>query len=154
MTGGAGSRWLVNLYLLLAGLATCFSGFLVQAHYHMGRATSDVWRVGHATWGMIHQLVSFAFLAGIAWHLSLHWRPLLAYCTRQRCWRRLGFSVTAVFLLSTATALAAFIAFMAFGHRTVEKVLVEIHDKVAIPLVVLLVLHTWQRRSRLFRHRH
>jgi hypothetical protein len=153
MTAHPGSRRLVNWYLLLAGVACVFSGFLVQVHYHMAAATSAVWGHGYAAWGMIHQLASLAFLTGVAWHLSLNWRPLLACFARGRAWRKLGFFVVAIFLPATATALAAFVAFMVFGHRAVEKALVEIHDKLALPLFVLLVLHAWQRRSRLFRQR-
>jgi hypothetical protein len=148
---GSHRRWLVNSALLLTGIASMFTGFLIQTHYHMGRSTGAVWGCGHAAWAIVHQLASFAFLAAVAWHLSLNWKPLISLCTRRGAWRSLGFFVTMFFLLAAVTALAAWVAFMFLGQRSVEKVLVEIHDKVTIPLSVLLLLHVVKRRARLFR---
>jgi hypothetical protein len=145
-------RRLVTSALLASGIASTLSGFLIQVHYHMHRATAAVWGYGYATWALVHQLSSVAFLVVVLSHLSLNWKPLLSLVRRRTARRSLGLSVTVLFLLAVVSALAAWGAFLLVGQGTVEKALVEMHDKVTIPFSGLLLLHVWRRRSRLFPH--
>jgi hypothetical protein len=151
MTTTRKGRWKVNAVMVAAGAATVFSGFLVQVHFHMHRTGGTVWGLDHADWNQVHQLVSFTFLASVVWHLSKNGKAFWATCSPRRSWRRMGFYLAATFGLALVTALLAWGAFLLVGHGGAEHTLVEIHDKVAIPLSVLLLVHGWQRRGRLFR---
>ncbi len=147
-------RSLLNVGQLVAGVASAVSGFLIQFCYHMGHGASGgvtriVWGWGYATWALFHQLASAAMLAIAVWHLYLNRKPLLALLKRAGAWRRQGPIFFATFAFAALTALAAWTVAGASGNRLAEHGLVEIHDKVVIPMSVLLALHIWQRRSRL-----
>lgn len=145
-------RRTINVSLLVAGLASVVSGFLIQATYHMGHGTwagRPVWGWAYPTWALFHQISSAALLTFAAWHLYLNRRPLLAILKRNDAWRRKDPILFATFTIAVATALSAWAAAVVFDHHLAERALVEIHDKIVIPMSVLLVLHVWQRRSRL-----
>jgi hypothetical protein len=81
--------------------------------------------------------------------LYLNRKPLLAILKRNGAWRRQGSILFVTFAAAVTTALSAWAAAVGFDHRLAERALVEVHDKVVIPMSVLFVLHVWQRRSRL-----
>lgn len=148
-------RWL-NLGLLATGLATAVSGFLIQRTYHMhqggaARATKMVWGLDYPAWALVHQICSALMLAIAAWHWWLNRKPLLTWLTRAGSWRRQAPIFFTLFALAVVTALTAWIAGKLFGQSSAEHALVEIHDKLVIPMSVLMVAHTWQRRARLLR---
>jgi len=148
----ASLRGLLNVGLLVAGTASLPSGFLIQLTYHMGHgvwAGRSVWGWDYPTWALVHQLSSAALLAFAAWHLYLNRKPLLAILKRNGAWRRQGPILFATFAAAVATALLAWAVGHGFNHHFAERALVEIHDKVVLPMSVLLALHVWQRRSRL-----
>jgi hypothetical protein len=148
----AARRASINVSLLVAGTASLVSGFLIQVSYHMNHRVSagrTVWGWDYPTWALFHQISSAALLAFAAWHLYLNRRPLLAILKRNGAWRRQGPILFATFAAAITTALSAWAAAVGFDHHLAERALVEIHDKVVIPMSVLLALHVWQRRFRL-----
>jgi uncharacterized membrane protein (UPF0136 family) len=148
----ASLRTSINVSLLVAGTMSLVSGFLIQVSYHMNHRVSagrTVWGWDYPTWALFHQISSAALLAFAAWHLYLNRRPLLAILKRNGAWRRQGSILFVTFAAAVTTALLAWAAAVGFDHRLAERALVEIHDKVVIPMSVLFVLHVWQRRSRL-----
>jgi hypothetical protein len=142
----------INVSLLISVTASVVTGFLIQATYHMGHGTwagRPVWGWTYPTWALFHQISSAMLLAFATWHLYLNRRPLLAILKRNDAWRRQGPILFAAFAAAVTTALLAWVTAVASGHPFAERALVEIHDKVVIPMSVLLALHVWQRRSRL-----
>jgi hypothetical protein len=142
----------LSLGLLIAGTASTVSGFLIQFVYHVGhalRGTRLVWGWSYATWVTFHQVSSLALLGLAVWHLVLNRKALLAILKRRSAWHR------QVPLLFALFALATVIALVAWGAPTTsaEHLLVEIHDKLVIPMAALLLVHVWQRRTRLRRPR-
>ena len=147
-------RYLINISLLLAGFVSLLSGFLIQFTYHIGHAAATdegriVWGWDRPTWALCHQLSSAVLLAVVAWHLYLNRKPLFAGWKRAGAWRRQSPIFFALFTLAVATAMIAWIAAQVFYHPLAEHVAVEVHDKVVIPMSILLALHVWERRSRL-----
>ncbi len=150
------SRRMLNFGLLGTGLASMVSGLLIQTNYHMhhgfeDRSTRIVWGLGYSTWTVIHQVCSALMLVIVAWHLWLNRKPLLALLKRASQWRRQAFIFFALFMFAVVTAVAAWIAGTLLDSKTVERGLVEIHDKLVIPMSVLMVMHTWRRRASLLR---
>ena len=148
----AALRGSINVGLLVAGTLTLVSGFLIQVSYHLRHAVSAgraVWGWDYPTWALFHQISSAALLAFVAWHLYLNRKPLLAILKRKGAWRRQGPILFVTFTAAVTTALLAWAVAVGFNHHLAERALVEIHDKIVIPMSVLLVLHVWQRRSRL-----
>jgi hypothetical protein len=151
-SAAASLRASLNAGLLVAGALSMVSGFLVQVRYHMGHGASAgriVWGWPYPTWALFHQISSAAMLALATWHLYLNRKPLLAILSRNGAWRRQGPFLFSTFAAAVATALLAWAAAVGFDHHFVERVFVELHDKIVIAMSVLLVLHVWQRRSRL-----
>lgn len=145
----------VKTGLLTTGLVSLLSGFLIQICYHMTHATSPgagrtVWGWDYPTWALLHQVSSAAWLAFTVWHLYLRRKPLLALIGRTRAWRRCSTLLFATFAFAAATALSAWAAAELVGHQLTERALIEVHDKLVLPMSLLLVLHVWQRRARLF----
>jgi hypothetical protein len=151
MKPASAARGLVNGWLLASGTLSAFTGFLIQIHFHMQRTTGAVWGLAQPNWSLIHQIVSFAMLGFVGWHLWLNRKPLLALLGRPAAWSREVNLIVVLFFVAVATSLAAWMTWLFFADWAVERALVEIHDKATVPLAVLLVLHTWRRRTRLFR---
>lgn len=159
--GQRSRRRLINIGLLTTGLAALVSGFLIQFCYHMGHQASSgasgassaagrtVWGWDHATWAVFHQIASALMLAFAAWHLLLNRKPLFATLRRGGAWRGRGPLLFTLFTLAVATSLSAWAVGAIFDYRFAERAFVEIHDKVVLPMSVLLVLHVWERRTRL-----
>ncbi len=58
-------------------------------------------------------------------------------------------ALSGIFLAATLTGLVAW-GIVCFPHTHIqEKVVIEIHDKIALFLVVFLFFHAWKRRSRI-----
>lgn len=148
------SRRLLNLGLLGTGLLSAVSGFLIQFTYHMHhgaavRATRLVWGLGYQAWAVVHQVSSVLMLVIALWHLWLNRKPLLALLKRAGHGRRQARALFVLFTIAVVTALVAWIAGTLFDGKLVERALVEVHDKIVIPMAILMVMHTWQRRARL-----
>jgi hypothetical protein len=148
-------RWL-NIGLLVTGAVSSVSGFLIQFEYHMhhgaaARATRLVWGLGYPAWALVHQIGSALMLGIVVGHLVSNRKPLFARLTRGSAWRRQLPNFVALFALAVITALVGWTAGKLFDSKLIEHTLVEIHDKVVIPMFILMVIHTWQRRVRLLR---
>lgn len=141
-----GRGWL-SLVLLIGGAASTLSGFLIQFRFHMGRAPrgTRVWGWNCATWATFHQISSLLLLTIATWHLVLNRKALVAILKRRGAWHRQGPLLFALFAIASVIALIAWLA----PNALTEHGLVEIHDKLVIPMAVLLVMHVWQRRRRL-----
>jgi hypothetical protein len=142
----------IDVSLLIAGTASVVTGFLIQATYHMGHevwAGRPVWGWTYPTWALFHQISSAMLLVFAAWHLYLNRKPLLATLKRNGAWRRQSSILFAAFTAAALTALSAWVIAIVSDHSLAEHAAVEIHDKIVIPMSVLLALHVWQRRSRL-----
>jgi hypothetical protein len=74
---------------------------------------------------------------------------LLIAFKRNGARRRQDLIFFAMFTLAVTTALCAWGVAMIFDDHVAERMFVEIHDKVTIPMSILMALHLWNRRSRL-----
>ena len=147
-------RRLLNVGLLGTGLAVMVSGFLIQVTYHMHhgaavRTTRMVWGLGYSAWAVVHQMGSALMLVLAVGHLWLNRKPLLALLKRASQWRRQSSIFFALFTFAVVTALAAWILGKIFDGMMAERALVEVHDKIVIPMSILMIMHAWQRRERL-----
>ncbi len=144
-------RYLLNLALLLAGLASASSGLIIQVKYHMGRHGSlDATDWGYATWAQFHQLASVTLLGLVVWHLIVNWKWLRAVWNKGLFHKhRQLVTMSLIFLAAVLTGLSAWaISWTGMGFQS-EKMVVEIHDKLTLFLTVFLILHVWSRWRRL-----
>jgi hypothetical protein len=148
-------RFLLNLGLLLAGLASASSGLTMQVKYHMGRhGQLDATDWGYPIWAQVHKWASVVLLALVVWHLVINWKWLRAVWSKGHLRKhRQLVTMSLIFLGAVLTGLGAWaIGWSDLGFRS-EKLVVEIHDKLTLFLTVFLFLHVWGRRRRLARAR-
>jgi hypothetical protein len=144
-------RIVLNLALLLVGLASASSGLTMQIKYHMGRhgplgATDS----GYPMWSQFHKFTSVTLLTLVAWHLIVNWKWLRAMWNKGLFHKhRQLVTMNLIFVAAVLTGLGAWaIGWTGVGFRS-EKIVVEIHDKLTLFLTVFLFLHVWSRRRRL-----
>lgn len=144
-------RHLLNLGLLIAGLASASSGLTLQLRYHIGRhGHGEGVNFGYPFWAQLHKYSSVLLLGLVAWHLVVNWKWLRAVWRKSLLGKhRQVVTMNVLFLAAAVTGLGAWaIGWVSQGFRA-EKLVVEIHDKLTLFLTVLLVLHVWSRRRRL-----
>lgn len=80
-----------NLLALAAAILVLSTGLLLLAHFHAGAGSLRASGLGQSrlVWVNLHRLGALAFLAAVAVHLQLHWRPVAAQFERV-CGRKPG----------------------------------------------------------------
>jgi hypothetical protein len=146
-------RSLLNLGLLLFGLASAASGLTLQIKYHMhhqARVAAAGW--DYPSWSLLHKVTSAGLLALVAIHLWVNWKWLRGTWSKGLLQKhRQLVTMSLVFLTAALMGMGAW-ALDALGvGPQAERIVVEIHDKVTLFLVVYLMLHVWSRRRRLVR---
>jgi hypothetical protein len=102
-------RFLLNLALLLAGLASASSGLTLQSKYHIGRhGPLDLVDWAYPLWPQFHKFVSVMFLTLVAWHLMVNWKWLRAMWNKGRLHQdRQLVTLSLMFVAAVLTGLGA-----------------------------------------------
>jgi hypothetical protein len=142
----------INLGLLFSGLVLAFSGLLMQIEYHMGNhGVTDinkvVWGLSYTEWSITHRIFVIIFSLFMVYHIILHWRWFKAVITKNLIAKnKLVITLAIVFLTVALTGYVAWFIKLTGGDSSISTSLIEIHDKIALILVVYLVLHISSRR--------
>lgn len=159
---------LANLGLLTSGLAAAISGLAIQLGFHVGAASHAVkpWMqtsavgdldlpahtvggLGRFQWAFVHKfsitILSLLLLQHILIHRSWYarlFRRGSRFGHPQLLW------LTILMLLVAATGLVPWGLSLLGGSSHLRFILIEVHDKLALPLTILLLLHVVQRAWR------
>jgi len=154
--GKSNNRFIVNLGLLIFGIASAFSGLLIQVKYHMGNhgkiAINDfVFGINYPGWSSAHK-ISIAILSLLMiYHIYQHWK-WYKVVIRKRLFTNnqqvLIFSL--LFVLVAITGLTPWLIDSLNGDEMQRKALIEIHDKIAIIFSIYLILHVIKRMKWYF----
>jgi hypothetical protein len=135
----------VNLANLLPCLLLAFTGLVLQLQYHMHHLPAEATVLGlqKDAWLLLHKVFAVMSLAGVAIHCLLH-RKWIAAAARRRLQRKPAASRISWYLLlvsipTALTGMASWLLTEAGGHG--RFMLVEIHDKLALVLAMLFILH-------------
>lgn len=147
----ARNRFVVNIGLLLFGLASAFSGMLIQINYHIGNHGSNqipdfVLGMNYHSWSVMHKISIVILSLLMIYHIYQHWKWYKVIVTKKLFAKNqqvLMFSI--LFILVAVTGLTPWIIDLLNGNEIQRKVFVEIHDKIAIILSIYLVLHIVKR---------
>ncbi len=73
-----------DLALLAAAIVVFATGLVLLTHFHVGRGAFRGSAAGcsRLVWVNLHRLASVVVLAGVAAHVALHWRAMVARITR------------------------------------------------------------------------
>ena len=141
----------VNIGLLIIGLAMSISGFLIQFKYHMGHnhgleSFNSVPGPGYYGWTGIHKISVILFSVLMTYHILIH---LIWYKTiiikKLFARNRLQITLSIVLILAVITGYIPWIINLSGGSETARKSIIEIHDKIAVLLFVLLTIHLKNR---------
>jgi hypothetical protein len=148
----ADKNLITDLLLLPAGIATIFSGFLLQIKYHMGRLpkTTEVLSADYYDWTVIHKYSSVVFFIILCVHIYLHKEWYISLFKKIPVKRDRTSRLAFILII---TSLFGFIPWgqsiinSLLGHPSAatERIFVEIHDKLGIILMIKVIMHVWKR---------
>lgn len=143
--------FIVNLGLIISGLAMSLSGFVIQFKYHMGHnpvleSENSVLETGYINWTNIHKISIIVISILATFHFILHWRWYRTVIIKKLGDRnKLQIILLIVFIIVAITGYIPWIVDLTGGSEIVRKSFIEIHDKITILLFVLLVIHVTKR---------
>ncbi len=141
----------INLALLFLGLIMSSSGLLIQIKYHMGNyeeiiRSKEVWGLIHPEWSLIHRISAIVFSMCVFYHVKLHWKWFKAVVKKKLIVKnKLVITLSIVFLIVAITGLLSFLVNIIRGDKLLSNSIIDIHDKIALILIVLIVLHIYSR---------
>ncbi len=141
----------INLGLLIAGLLTVFTGFLVQIEYHLGSHTINsankyVYGFSYNNWSDTHKVAIVIMSICMLFHIYLHWKWYSTVLKKRLFAKnKQVLTLTIVFLLVAITGFLPWIIDLFEGSHLCRKGFIEVHDKIAIILSIYLILHLVKR---------
>jgi len=141
----------INSILLVCSIAIAFSGLTIMIRYHMDHSgvistTDEFWGIDYFAWSGIHKSFTIALTLLMAYHFLLHWKWYKNVVLKKLMTKnKLVILLSAIFI---STCLTGFIPWLLPSGEDTEitrRGLLEIHDKMGIVLIILLVLHVSKR---------
>jgi hypothetical protein len=140
-----------NLGLLIIGVTIIFSGMLIQVEYHIGNhgiiPTNDiVLGFNYLGWSRIHKISIVAFTLFMMYHVHVHWKWYKAVITKKLFSKNQQVLILSfLFIVVAITGLTPWCIDLLNGDQVHRKILIEVHDKLAIFLAIFLILHGIRR---------
>ncbi len=150
ISGTALFNYRVNALNFIPFVLLAATGLILQIEYHMHHLPDASYVMGfnRPEWLGIHKLLAVVSLAGIAVHCVSH-SKFIASTTRRlfdKTYRGRIASSYWLFLVYIPTLLTAMASWLLLGGNELSRrSLVEVHDKLALVLVVLSVVHVVTR---------
>jgi hypothetical protein len=145
------NQFTINLGLLMLGIATVFSGMLIQVKYHMGNhgniAINDfVIGINYQGWSVIHKISIVALSLLMICHIYLHWKWYKVVITKKLISKNQQVLILSLlFIVVAITGLTPWYIDLLNGNEMQRKAFIEIHDKLALILTIYLILHIIKR---------
>lgn len=145
------TRFIANLGLFVSGIASAFSGMLIQIKYHMHyhsniQINNFVLGINYHDWNLLHKISITLLSLLITYHIYQHWKYYKTITSKRLFAKNqqvLIFSL--LFILVAITGLTPWLIDSVTGNPIQRKTFIEIHDKIAIILSVYLILHIIKR---------
>lgn len=143
--------FLVNTCLLFSGFVVAFSDMLMQVQYHIGnhKGINDnniVLGTTYSEWSLIHKISASVLFFFIICHVVLHKKWYKIVITKRLMVKNKEvISLTIIVVLAATLGYIPWLIDIAGGDIPMRKVFVEIHDKIALALIIYLVLHIVKR---------
>lgn len=149
--GNYTNRFIVNIGLLVFGIASAFSGMLIQLKYHMGNPgdiakNEFVLGTNYYGWAVVHKISIVVLSLLMIYHIYDHWKWYKAVIKKRLFAKNqqvLIFSL--LFLLVAITGLIPWFVDLSNGDEGLRKAFIEVHDKLTIILTIYLLFHIVKR---------
>ena len=165
------NSFLVNNLLLFLGLFMIFSGLVLQLGFHIGNHDQNHFAANEAnfksmqyeqareidtnkivcgfnypSWSTIHKYVIVCFSLLMIYHLYAHWNWYKGVFTNHKISKHKQVIIFSVlFLLVAFTGLVPWFIDLLESRSILRIEFIEIHDKIALILVVFFILHLIKR---------
>lgn len=164
-------RFLVNNVLVVSGALTIISGLILQLGYHMGSARQmhghghggnyeqmrgfqnrpAIWTLSYSDWSVLHKyaivLLSLAVIVHVYLHISWYKAVISGKVLRKN---HQVLVLSGLFAFTALSGLIPWLVDLLADGKKARLGLIEIHDKLALVLIIYLVLHV-ARRLKWFR---
>ena len=142
---------IANIGLLFGGVVMVFSGLLLQIKYHIGQhgkidENITVFNIDYFGWSDIHKWSIVFVSALMIYHIVQH-RKWYKGVIKKKLFRKntLISILTVTFLIVAITGYIPWFINLGGGDEITRKLFIEIHDKLAILLSVVLIIHVIKR---------
>jgi len=162
------NNFIINNLLLVTGLAMMLSGLVMQIGFHMGGHQMDapgfqtqtipyeqlraiditkiVCGFNYSDWSTIHKVAIVLLTLLMIYHTYVHWKWYKGVITKHLIGRnRQVIILSVLFILVAVTGLIPWFIDLTGGPGTLRMHFIEIHDKITLILIVLLILHIIKR---------
>jgi hypothetical protein len=146
------TSFLINLGLLLFGLAMVFSGVLIQFVYHMGHhgeidKSNLVLGLTYFNWSDFHLISIVLVSIGMIFHVILHWKWYRTVVPKKKLVvkNQPVIILTLLFILVAITGYISWFMKLSGGPDLSRKFYIEIHDKITWVLLGYLIFHVTKR---------
>jgi polyferredoxin len=132
--------FIVNIGLVVFGFAMTISGFLIQIRFHMSH--DSVLEIGYYIWSNIHKISIIGISILMTYHFLKHWKWYKMIINKKLVAKNsLQLILSIVFLLVAITGFIPWIIDLSNGSEYLRTSFIEMHDKIALLLFVLLMIH-------------
>jgi Pyruvate/2-oxoacid:ferredoxin oxidoreductase delta subunit len=163
--------FIVNNLLLIFGVFMVFSGLALQLGFHIGDhnerkmdykmevsqslqyvqirqidESKTICSFRYSDWSMIHKISIVVFSVLIIYHIYVHWKWYSGVIVKRLVGNNLQvITLSILFLLVAMTGLVPWFIDLFEKTNAFRLVFIELHDKLALILVVYLILHLAKR---------
>ncbi len=145
------SKFIINLGLLVAGIAMAFSGMLIQICYHMGNhgginTLTLIYGIDYFGWSDIHKISIILLSLFMIFHFILHWKWYKTIIKKKLMGKNKQVIIlTVLFILVALTGYIPWFVQLSGSSELIRKGFIEIHDKLTLILLIFLILHIIKR---------
>lgn len=150
------NKFIINLGLVVAGIATVFSGMLIQINFHMGNhgnidINDRVLGINYHSWSGIHKISIVVLSLLMVYHVYQHWKWYKTVISKRLFSKNQQVLVLSLlFVLVAFTGIVPWLIDLLEGNKMIRKLLIEIHDKLTLILSVYFILHIAKRLKWFF----
>ena len=167
------NQFLINNLLLLFGIVMIFSGLSLQIGYHMNGSNKQngsgkpenkqsityeqlneintnrmVCGFNYHSWSTIHEVSIVFFSLLMTYHIYAKWEWYKIVISKRLMTKNIQVvTLSVLFFLVTCTGLIPWFIHLSGGSVYSRFGFIEIHDKLALMLIVYFVLHIWKRKK-------
>lgn len=140
----------VNLLNIIPFLFLIITGSILQIEYHLLKLPTDylIANLNKADWLVLHKISAIISLMGVIIHCILHWNVIKIHSSILFVKKTIKRIPSSYYLLLVAipTTLTALFSWV-FIHSTSNNrtMLIEIHDKIALIVIILSTIHIFSR---------
>lgn len=168
------NKFTINHALLLSAIVMVLSGLILQLGFHIGEhrggvhgvsstqpiqyemsrgidTSKTVFGLNYHDWSVTHKFAIVLVTLLMIYHIYTHWKWVKAIIRKHLIRKNIQvITLSVLFLMVAVTGLVPWFVDLSGSTNILRLIFIEVHDKLALILIVYLVLHIYQRKKWLF----